>query len=450
MADTSVHPPFEAYRGDAPFIFVSYAHADAPAVFPELVRLRESGYRIWYDEGIDPGNEWPEAIEQALQRCAFFLVFMTDRAVASRNVRNEINFALCEAKPFVAIHIEETDLRYGLKLSMSSVQAIFKYRTRNDGYWRVLTRALPEAVREAIRKEPPRPESPESGRVAEKHVEAEDTAAAPARTEPESPASRMPISTSESTPATASTLDAGAPRTVDLGNGVNLDLVWIPPGEFLMGSPDSDRMAKDDEKPQHRVEITRGFWLGKYPVTKRQWQAVMGTEPWAGKQFVLDEPESPAVYVGWDDTQAFCHKVGTGARLPTEAEWECACRAGTTTAYSFGDNAAQLGDYAWYRKNTQDIGNRYAHEIGQKRANAWGLNDMHGNVWEWCQDWYDYYPSGNVTNPTGPSSSGSKRVKRGGSWNNYPRFCRSANRNYFTPGCRYDFLGFRLAFSPVW
>ena len=133
-------------------------------------------------------------------------------------------------------------------------------------------------------------------------------------------------------------------------------------------------------------------------------------------------------------------------RLPTEAEWEYACRAGSTTRFCFGDGDGQLGSYAWYTKNAYDIGEKYAHGVGTKQPNVWGLYDMHGNVWEWCEDWYGDYPSGSVTDPTGPTTR-SSRVFRGGSWSGYARRCRSANRSWCTPGSRGHDLGFRLAFS---
>ena len=132
--------------------------------------------------------------------------------------------------------------------------------------------------------------------------------------------------------------------------------------------------------------------------------------------------------------------MGRDIRLPTEAEWEYACRAGTTTAYSFGDNSNRLGDYAWYSGNS----GRKTHPVGQKNANAWGLYDMHGNVWEWCQDWKGDYPTSDQVNPAGPES-GSHRVLRGGSWLDAPRYFRCADRDWLTPGNSNDYNGFRVA-----
>ena len=197
--------------------------------------------------------------------------------------------------------------------------------------------------------------------------------------------------------------------------------------------------AYSDETPAHQITISKPFYLGTYEVTQWQWQAIMGNNP---SRFKYD-PNLPVENVSWDDVQEFLRRLnaresGPPYRLPTEAEWEYAARAGMTTAYSFG-NLHQLGEYAWYEDNA----GRTTHPVGQRKPNAWGLYDVHGNVWEWVQDWYGPYTAGAAVDPAGPSS-GSARVHRGGSWNSTARVCRSANRNYGVPGMRYDDLGFRL------
>ncbi len=236
--------------------------------------------------------------------------------------------------------------------------------------------------------------------------------------------------------------------SIDLGDGVTLEMVRIPAGEFLMGSPESEHDARNSERPQHPVRITRSFYLGKYPVTQQQWEAVMASNPSHFKG-----SRNPVEEVSWNDCQEFLQrlneKAGDGRRefrLPTEAEWEYACRAGTTTRYSFGDDAGQLGEYAWYRDNSGST----THPVGQKRPNPWGLYDMHGNVSEWCTDWHagDYYATSPVNDPQGPES-GSLRVYRGGSWRYVARNCRSAARYRLTPDTRTLTLGFRLALVPA-
>ncbi|MBN83995.1 MAG: hypothetical protein CMJ70_28040 [Planctomycetaceae bacterium] len=227
-------------------------------------------------------------------------------------------------------------------------------------------------------------------------------------------------------------------------------LVPIPAGEFLMGSPETEPGRLGNEV-QHQVTLTKPFLLGVHEVTQGQWQAVMGTTPWKGKVLFKEGDDYPATYVNWDDVVEFCRKLsekeGLEYRLPTAAQWEYACRAGTTTAYSFGDNDSELGEYAWYTENTRDAGQKYAHTVGRKKPNRWGLYDMHGNVWEWCSDWYGAYPSGDATDPTGPNS-GSRRVLRGGSWSSLAGFWRSSLRYGRRPSSRGNRVGFRVTCVP--
>jgi|GEM_PF-1540121 len=221
------------------------------------------------------------------------------------------------------------------------------------------------------------------------------------------------------------------PPVLDLGNGVKLATVKIQSGKFTMGSPASEAARKNDET-QKSVTIDKDFYMGESEVTQAQWKAVMGTTPWKGQSNVKEGDAYPATYVSWDDAQAFMQKLsqltGKKVRLPSEAEWEYACRAGTTTAYSFGDSDRNLSDYAWWRKNAFDIGEEYAHEVKTKKPNPWGLYDMHGNVWEWCEDRYD----------------ATSRVLRGGCWIYSPEICRSAYRGWDSPVGRDFNVGFRV------
>ena len=230
-------------------------------------------------------------------------------------------------------------------------------------------------------------------------------------------------------------------------NSIGMVLVPIPAGEVMMGSPESEADRQDNET-QHRVTLTKSCHLSVTEVTQGQWKAVMGTTPWKGKRFVKEGDDLPATYVSWNDAVEFCSKLsekeGVEYRLPTEAEWEYACRAGTTTMYSFGDDAADAGEYGWYHKNAFKVGETYAHIVGQKKPNSWGLYDMHGNVDEWCQDWYGEYPSGDVTDPMGPTQ-GKGRVLRGGSFVVNASSLRSANRGLYRPVTRSYLSGFRAA-----
>ena len=239
---------------------------------------------------------------------------------------------------------------------------------------------------------------------------------------------------------------------VEITNSIGMRLVLIPPGEFMMGSPESEE-HRDNDEHQHRVRITRPFYLGVTEVAQGQWEAVMGTRPWSGKPYVKEGLDYAAGCVSWEDAQAFCEslskKEDATYRLPTEAEWEYACRAGTTMVYHFGDDTLRLGEYAWFRDNASAEDERYAHSVGQKKANRFALYDMHGNVWESCADWYDsdYYAGSPTDDPSG-AETGSHRVSRGGSHGGPPWVCRSAHRNNILPGNGHSNLGFRVARSP--
>jgi formylglycine-generating enzyme required for sulfatase activity len=207
-----------------------------------------------------------------------------------------------------------------------------------------------------------------------------------------------------------------------LVNSIGMAFVWIPAGEFQMGSDE----GQDDEKPVHTVRISRPFALGQHPVTQVQWEAVMGSNP---SRFPGD-PNRPVENVSWDEVQQFIQKLQAREpemvyRLPTEAEWEYAVRAGSIGAYCFGDNAAQLQRYAWYHVNAGGS----THPVGQLLANAWGLYDMHGNVWEWVQDWYGPYATATAVDPIGPAAAGSVRLMRGGGWSSGASNCRSTYRS---------------------
>jgi formylglycine-generating enzyme required for sulfatase activity len=232
--------------------------------------------------------------------------------------------------------------------------------------------------------------------------------------------------------------------TVDLGGGVKLEMVLIPAGEFIMG--DDTEHGFETEKPAHKVKITKPFYLGKYEVTQEQWEAVMGNNP-----SYFKGAKNPVEEVSWDDCQKFFDKlnakIGTqGGKfsLPTEAQWEYACRAGSDKQFCFGDDEKQLGEYAWYSDNAAEK----THPVGEKKPNAWGLYDMHGNVWEWCQDWYGGYGAEAVTDPSG-STTGSSRVIRGESWIYSARICRSADRLRRRPGLGSHFLGLRVSRVPA-
>ena len=240
-------------------------------------------------------------------------------------------------------------------------------------------------------------------------------------------------------------------------NSIGMKLASIPAGEFLMGSPATD-IDRDGDERQHIVRITRPFRLGVHEVTQGEWTAVMEAAPWKGQLFVNEGDRHPVTYVGWEDATEFCRnltekerlagllKAGESYRLPTEAEWEYACRAGSETRYHFREDERSIRAYAWYRANSFNFDGNYTREVGLKRMNAWGLFDMHGNVDEWCSDWYgeEYYRESPGADPQGPSL-GIRRVIRGGACGDSARNVRSAARGEIEPSNRNFYLGFRVA-----
>ena len=255
-------------------------------------------------------------------------------------------------------------------------------------------------------------------------------------------------------PALATT---NSPTTVGLpksARAIGIELKLIPAGTFIMGDANGD----EDETP-HQVTLTKPFKIGVHEITQAQYELIMGINPSEFKG-----ADHPVEMVSYEDALAFCRRLselpaeklaGNVYRLPTEAEWEYACRAGTTTKYSFGDDdsllgdyagflgASELGDYAWFLWNSGDA----THPVGSKQPNAWGLCGMHGNVVEWCQDWYGDYPSGSVTDPRGPSS-GPWHVFRGGCWGFPAKQCRSAARGRIDSSLRFAYGGFRVCLTP--
>ncbi len=252
--------------------------------------------------------------------------------------------------------------------------------------------------------------------------------------------------------------DAGGKKQIT--NALGMTFIYCPSGSFTMGSP----AAEKDRFPveaQVSVTISKGFYLGKTSVTQAQFKAVMGTTPWSGKDPVKEGDDYPATWVDWNDAADFCRKLTARESqagrlsnrymyaLPTEAQREYACRAGTTTAYSFGNEPSALGDYAWWGGMKGD-GNckteLYAHRVGQKKPNPWGFCDLHGNVEEWCRDYY----AAKLPGGTDPLvASGSGRVLRGGTWNGPAMGCRSAFRTSHDPEYRRPFVGFRVSVVPA-
>ena len=242
--------------------------------------------------------------------------------------------------------------------------------------------------------------------------------------------------------------------TLTFDTGTRISFILIPPGTLTMGSPATEAGRCTNEGPQRLVTIGTRFHMGVTEVTQAQWRAVMGAEPWHRASLAADGGDYAANYISWDDAQAFCANlsklIARPVRLPTEAEWEYACRAGAATRFAHGDDPAyaRLADHAWYKANADDKGRRHAQRVGQKRSNAWGLYDMHGNLWEWCGDRYgEVYPKTADRDPPGPAA-GKRRVLRGGAWDSEAVSCRSASRGRFDPGLPTGMVGFRVVVEP--
>lgn len=267
-----------------------------------------------------------------------------------------------------------------------------------------------------------------------------------------------------------------AQANTEITNSIGMKLTRIPKGTFMMGSP-RNGLNDPPEKPnrwgpdewdierQHEVTLARDYFLGCFQVTQAQYYQIMGNNPsfFKGEKLAERDPQTnqlvkevdnsnyPVDTISWHDAVEFCRKLselpeekaaGRVYRLPTEAEWEYACRAGSQAAYFFGDDPESLGDYAWFVRNSRNS----THPVGQKKPNAWGLYDMTGNVWEWCHDRYDKYPKQAVNDPAGPAE-GSAAVIRGGSWHYDSEVCRSGFRSYYPLSCPYISLGFRVAMN---
>ena len=250
------------------------------------------------------------------------------------------------------------------------------------------------------------------------------------------PTPQKEMLTPDPTPVATPVEDMELPESAD---SIGMEFKLIPAGTFIMG----------EGYQAHEVTLTKPFKMGVHEVTQDQYEQVMGVNPSKFKG-----ANTPVETLSWDDAVEFCRRLtdlpaekaaGNVYRLPAEAEWEYACRAGTTTRYSFGDDDhdSELGDYAWFRGNSDSE----THPVGSKQPNAWGLYDMHGNVWEWCQDMYVDYPGGSVLEARG-ATSGSDRVIRGGSWGGTAEICRSASRGGDWPSLRTSFHGFRVCLSP--
>ena len=450
-------------------VFISYTRVDREWVdrlqqmMKPLLRAGGQQMALWDDSQIPPGAKWRAAIETALAEAKVALLLVSDAFLASEFVMNEevpklLAAAEAEGVRVLWVSLSPCLVEHTVIGEYQAVLPLDHYLDELDKpqQQRAL-KTIAERIREALVAPGPEPK-PDPDPVVEPEP--------PPQSPPEPPGLAPHTFRLE----TARILRVGNTWEVqrqplqlegaleDLGGGVSLPLVRIPAGEFVMGSPDAEQGRSSDEGPQHRVRL-REFWMGQTPITQAQWRAVMGTNPSEFKD-QLDSDQRPVERVNWREAMAFCRQLadrtGRDYTLPSEAQWEYACRAGTTSPFAFGGTitpelANYDGNYT-YAGSPKGVCCEQTTAVGAFPANAWGLQDMHGNVWEWCLDhWHGSYAS-----PPGDGSAwvdsedknNAKRLLRGGSWIYIPGNCRSAYRFHARPDGANDSVGFRVVCLP--
>jgi formylglycine-generating enzyme required for sulfatase activity len=368
-------------------IFLSYKSEDRIKAQTIAEALESHGYSVWWDRIILPGQTFEDVIEEELSAANCIVVLWSKESVKSAWVRTEATEGKSR-KILVPVSIEDVTLPLAFR-HIQAAKLMDWDGTLHHHEFDLLIQSVGRILGQAPPKDSPRTE----------HVK---------------------VHTEKKT----------------VTNSIGMKFTLIPAGEFMMGSEDFDW-----SKPVHTVNIRTPFYLGIYQVTQREWKAIMGNNP---SEFNGDD--LPVEKVSWNEVQDFIKKLnekeGTNKyRLPTEAEWEYSARAGTTTRYSFGDDDSKLGEYTWYRENSEDK----THPVGKKGANPWGLYDVHGNVWEWVQDeWHYAYDSAPADGSAWEDGVGASLVFRGGGWFDYAGGCQSASRAFFVQGVRARDLGFRL------
>jgi formylglycine-generating enzyme required for sulfatase activity len=387
-------------------IFLSYASEDQEQVRVLAEALTQVGWSVFWNRTLPRGKIWQEVIGEELAAARGLVVVWSAKSVKRKWVIDEVNEGIRKRLPIFQVLIDRVMPPLEFR-SRQAVQLSAWDGSTNAFAFQNLVRNIRNILGHPVRMETPETREPRPS--------ASKPAAGPEGVEPH--------------------------VTKELVNSFGMHFVLIPAGTFLMGREPAEE-GDEDELPQHRVTLSQPFYLQTTPVTQGQWERVMGVNP---SLFQECGEDCPVENVSWDDAQNFIRKLNQMEktekyRLPTEAEWEYACRAGSTQCYCFGDKESELRQYAWYADNSE----RSTHPGGRLKPNAWGFYDMHGNVYEWCQDRYGQYPLGPVTDPKGPSS-GEYRVLRGGSWDSEARDVRSASRHRLTPGYRYGHEGFRVA-----
>ena len=448
-------------------VFISHSSKDKTIADAACACLESRGIRCWVaPRDIVAGVDWGSSIIDGINGTKVMVLILSSHSNVSKQVLREIERAAHRGMPVLPLRVEDVTLSKSLEYFLSSSHWLDAYKGPLKQHLENLANntAILLEKRDAVHPLSDSPSLWQRFALRPMIITGVSTALLTVAAGlgiawyilKDTPADGSKMITdvrSEGRKLNAHVGIAGEPRE-SVTNSIGMKLIELPAGKFTMGSPAGEKNRFDDEA-RVSVTLTQSFGLGKTEVTQGQWKSVMGTEPWDGQDFVKADKDCPATYVSWDDVTKFCQKLteierksgklkaDEEYRLPTEAEWEYASRAGTETAYSFGDDEKQLGEYAWFDSNT--AGEQYTHKVGLKKSNPWGLHDMHGNVAEWCSDWY-YGKLIGGTDPVVPEW-GSFRVYRGGSWWIGPGCCRSAYRDSRVPSSRYYILGFRVARS---
>ncbi|MBD2116517.1 MULTISPECIES: SUMF1/EgtB/PvdO family nonheme iron enzyme [Microcystis] len=432
-------------------IFLAHASEDKPAVLALHERLKQAGYKPWLDEkDLIPGQIWRDEIPKAIKASQIFLACLSAKSANKQGyIQRELRIALDtlgEMLPgtifFIPMRLEECeipDLRLA-EVSLNLRDLHWLDYWKEDGF-----EQLERAITHQFNPEPEEPKQPVivTPPLSVFNFEIVGVNAKGEQIKKESKQSQY--------------------FREDLGNDITLEMVAIPGGTFLMGSPANEKYSFDDERPQHEVNVPP-FFMGKYPITQAQWKAIASRTDLKVKQdldlnpaYFKDRPDSdrrPVEQVNWYDAVEFCARLSklTGGeyRLPSEAEWEYACRAGTTTPFYFGETiTGELANYRASNTYAEEPKGEYRKEttpVGQFPPNAFGLYDMHGNIWEWCADTFQGNYDGAPTDSSVWIENGNDDCSplRGGSWSYYPYFCRSAYRYYTLRCVNYYYFGFRV------
>ena len=486
ISSKDVPEPFESYSGDGPYIFVSYAHADKVTVYESIRYFRDAGVNVWYDEGIPPAGEWVEEIAHAIKRSVLFVVFVSPRSVDSRFVRSEVGYALSENKEILTIFLEDTTLPAGLSLCLQQFQSILV--SENDWCERASSTMLAKQDEPSPLKEQDSAEEEDElfdygaqlWKSWERAMQSQSRryGASPLAKDPESiPKKResvppfigkaedssdlgqLPISARlemESYPKgrtrhpwAVNVAVAEEERGSDVEQKhVHTDYYagkfsWIPAGEISIWVPYAEE--------QRVVQVRHGFWLGQLLVTQEVYEKVMGTNPsFTDGSLENREDHLPVNNISWLDAVSFCKALTIMARnhgtlpkhhefrLPSEVEWEYACRAGTSTAYYFGDEPSELHNHGWFRGNSR----KRIHPVGLKSPNPWKLFDMYGNVREWVGNSF-------VNTLLDDSEQDEFRISRGGGYMKSAADCKSSSRSTNSLYHRFRNLGFRVALGQI-